>query len=220
MRRFLARRLLNIIEDCTGIGTVYSDFQAQEIEGGNKMRPNKRYEAFTLMELVIVIAIISALAGMILAGVFKAVERSRSAGTVTLFKNIDLACRTYFIDWGKYPPDGNTGSTPDANGANNVLYMALIAEVALSGAPAWGPYMEFDTRVLNGSEPELIIDYWRIPIVYDNNWTEGTDYKLAATPGDGEFDSAETDNNSKVDLLSAGPDKILGTADDVNNWED
>lgn len=186
------------------------------------MRLNKQYGAFTLIELVIVIAIISILAGMILAGIAKAVERSKNVGTATLMKNIDLACRTYFNDWGKYPPDANTGS-PVADEGNNLLYIALTVEIARSGAPAWGPYMDFDRRNINEVVPELIIDYWGTPIVYDNNWTEGTDYKGAALGDDltaNEFDSAETDNNPKVDLLSAGPDKTLGTADDVNNWED
>ena len=185
---------------------------------------------FTLIELLVVIGIICILAGMLLAGIRAVVIKMRKAATITLIKNMDLACTTYFNDWGKYPPDnlGDTSTTPTKEQANNMLFKALTTEISRGGAPSWGPYMTFDGRQLDTNDPtnreSIIVDSWGETLVYDNNFTEGTNYKGAALGDDlgvDEFDSAETDNRETVDFLSGGPDKdVTVTPDNICNWQD
>ncbi len=193
----------------------------------------KTRRGFTLIELLVVIAIICILAGMLLAGIRAVVIKMRKAATITLIKNMDLACTTYFNDWGKYPPDSdNASGDPDRAEANNMLFRALITEVSRGGAPSWGPYMTFDGKQLDTNNPTSleshIIDSWGEVIVYDNNFSEGTDYRGDDPPtsyGDdltnAEFDSPETDNKETVDFLSGGPDKDVTTSpDNICNWQD
>jgi len=192
----------------------------------------KKKRGFTLIELLVVIAIICILAGMLLAGIRAVVIKMRKAATITLIKNIDLACNTYFNDWGKYPPDSDGSDAATKEEANNMLFKALTTEVSRGGAPSWGPYMTFDGKQLDTNNPtnrdSMIIDSWSEVLIYDNNFTEGTDYKGDDPPtsygddqGTDEFDTPQTDNKETVDLLSSGPDKDVTTsADNVCNWQD
>ena len=53
--------------------------------------------------------------------------------------------------------------------------------------------------------------------MYDNNSSEGTDYRSSHDAKVDEFDSRWTDCKSDVDFRSAGPDGEFGTDDDVTN---
>ncbi len=183
----------------------------------------KERKGFTLIELLVVIGIIVLLAGMLLVALRTAVRKAHAAATSNLIKQIDQACRSYYNDYGKYPPDNKgDGTTPDADVANNALYKALTSTVSRKGAPPWGPYMDFQARFLEGTDPDCyIIDGYRKHIMYDNNWTEGPDYQGSSAGDDlaaDEFDSQYTDHNKEFDLLSPGLDGVFGTSDDIGNW--
>ena len=69
---------------------------------------------FTLIELLIVIAIIAILAGMLLPALNSAREKSRTANCIGNLKQIGVVFQSYANDWNDYITPGSY-STPDNN---------------------------------------------------------------------------------------------------------
>lgn len=72
---------------------------------------NKNTEAFTLIELVVVIAIIGLLAAIVLIALNQARVKSRDAKRVADIRQIQTALELYYSDNGAYPNIG-CASTP------------------------------------------------------------------------------------------------------------
>jgi prepilin-type N-terminal cleavage/methylation domain-containing protein/prepilin-type processing-associated H-X9-DG protein len=62
-------------------------------------------QAFTLVELLVVVAIISILAALLMTSLKGAMEAARSVACVNNEKQISLACQNYLPDWNNYFPD-------------------------------------------------------------------------------------------------------------------
>lgn len=81
-------------------------------------RPAARRQAFTLTELLIVIAIIAVLAGLIAAAAVNALRSSRRSSIVLDIKNISGGLENFKNDYGAYPPNainpvpGTTSGSP------------------------------------------------------------------------------------------------------------
>lgn len=70
--------------------------------------PLRKRSAFTLIELLIVIAIIAILAGLGFAGVNGALKTARKAEVRGMANQIKLALNTYYGEYGVWPPNVTT----------------------------------------------------------------------------------------------------------------
>jgi prepilin-type N-terminal cleavage/methylation domain-containing protein len=66
--------------------------------------PKTPVAAFTLIELLTVIAIIAVLMGLLFPALSGAKEQARRADAGTAVRNIVSACKSYYNDYGKFPP--------------------------------------------------------------------------------------------------------------------
>lgn len=117
--------------------------------------------AFTLMELLVVMAIISILAGMAIGGA----QMARKRGTITKAKAtiaaLEAAIDMHELDTGVYPPSGN----------ENLVRALTDIE---NPDPDWnGPYIRLREEDL---EEEKYIDSWGNPYVFINPGTHNPSF--------------------------------------------
>lgn len=80
-----------------------------------------RRPAFTLTELLIVIAIIAVLAGLIAAAAVNALKNARRAAILLDIKNISTAAENFKNDYGAYPPNGMNPNPGAGTGTPSAL---------------------------------------------------------------------------------------------------
>ncbi len=97
--------------------------------------PKNRAEAFTLIELLTVIAIIAVLMGLLFPAIAAAKEQARKADAKAALKDIINACQHYRTDYGKFPPVAG----------------ALVGTVDTSGYYAFGDTSEGKCKLSNDS---------------------------------------------------------------------
>jgi prepilin-type N-terminal cleavage/methylation domain-containing protein len=181
---------------------------------------------FTLVEILIVIAIISVLASMTTAGVILARENARKAVAKVTLAGLTSALGDYILDTGRYPG----AKAPAADNAFPDLYEALagLRPPKGGGGPS-APYFDFklenlmvpDDGAVGGFReavpsdlrdpkvPKYARDPWGNPYVYVENRSH-PDRAYPMRPG-------------KADIYSTGRDGIDQTAegekgDDIGNW--
>lgn len=88
-------------------------------------------KGFTLIELMVVIAIIAILAAVVAPNAFKAIEKAKAAGVTSDFKAIKTAALGFYADCGVWPENGHAP--------------AFMSNLDLASNPitGWdGPYLE------------------------------------------------------------------------------
>ena len=106
-------------------------------------------KSLTLIELMVVIAIIGILGVVITPVVNKAIRKARDARRIEDFTTVSLAMELYFIDYSEYPPSPNlSGSWDDHNTDFEAVAAVLVSEELLKTIPKdpnpnTSPYMQY-----------------------------------------------------------------------------
>ena len=124
-------------------------------------RGQHRYNAFTLIELILVVGIIIVLAGLVLSTVGYARKKGARARAETEIAALSAACENYNADNGVYPRDTTNNTTdnldPRTNGdprttgynfASFYLYTQLSGDTSGNRSPTGKSYMAFKPNML------------------------------------------------------------------------
>lgn len=159
-----------------------------------------RSSGFTLIELIVVMAIIMILAGLITGAAMKAKQRALVAQTRTMISGLETALGMLQMDLGGYSATGNASLVTTLTTMSGSYYVNPTT-YSITSASGWsGPYMNFKVGEVSGGTAR---DAWGTALTYNN-------------PGTAH--SGGPDYTTYVDIWSNGPDKTSGTADDVSNW--
>ncbi|MFH1744534.1 MAG: prepilin-type N-terminal cleavage/methylation domain-containing protein [bacterium] len=147
--------------------------------------------AFTLVELLVVVAIIGILAAIITPNVVTQIDRAKFAKTQALIQSLEVALETYKLDYKKYPPSMYDTNSRDAIAPSE--FYKIIGERAKSPVSIKGKDLKeyqngdffWDTKTYNyllqGGVPasvltapastgteraEAIVDAWGNPLYY------------------------------------------------------
>ena len=158
----------------------------------NVMKP-----AFTLLEILTVIAIIAVLASLTIGGMGYYDDKMKYSRTEILIASIEQALEDYKSDNGSYP-SGNIGNLFNAlYGDGTNVYLATL-----------NPELKGKQRNVSESEPYLIVDAWGKVLRYRHNKNNMANPK------------------QDYDLISLGPNGVgdfgstteWAKADDIKNW--
>jgi prepilin-type N-terminal cleavage/methylation domain-containing protein len=150
----------------------------------------KSVQAFTLVELMVVIALIVLLMAMVGSGLWKARQKAQITRAKVDMRAMEQAIRSFKAEYEKWPgdPDGlQTNSTWRNNNYQLVKYLVSSNPVL--------PY-----TVLNKRQRA----FWEMDgtnVTFYDGW--GSPYSITVDP-----------TNSTVSLISAGPDKNINTLGD------
>jgi prepilin-type N-terminal cleavage/methylation domain-containing protein len=190
-----------------------------------------RKKAFTLIELLAVIAIIGILAGFIFAAVSSAIERARISKTQSTINSLDVAMKSFERDAGSFSdlltelnaPNGQLKSETQRARLVEVLSGKKLkpdgtfqVDNDIRSQALWnGPYLEPRRKEL--SEKGELVDSWGHPLDVRIK-TSAYDKMMKHRPDSYEIYSYgpnEVDDGGK----STGTGYQGGKADDINNWD-
>lgn len=173
-----------------------------------------RNSAFTLVELLTVIAILSVLAGLLLPSLSKAREKAKETATKTFIQQIEIALGMYEEDHGILPPDYDADAAHAHGSDAESLYYYLVEDLPGTSKDEYldlrdKQICDKDTGTGSGSGRNELRDNFGNPIQYD--WNAG-----ASEPGLG-----HANQRNSFDLWSFGSDGIDddGDGNDINNWD-
>jgi prepilin-type N-terminal cleavage/methylation domain-containing protein len=200
---------------------------------------------FTLIEILVVLAIIATLAAIVLPQLFKSGEAGEVAATQVRLDQLQNAIKMYETKWGDYPPSRLKWlKWLKASAANTANEGAEALVLALSTERKSGPYIEWQEDYLeNCDEDRLssvpskisykkadlfeVVDYWGNPFVYIHCRDYGKLRKFVDCEGQSHTLKAQKSkklgtyhNINSYQMWSFGPNRINenGRGDDIANF--
>jgi len=158
-----------------------------------------RTSGFTLIEMIVVLAIIMILAGLVTGAAMKAKERAMVAQTKTMISGLETAIGMFQMDLGGYPNSGNANLVTNLTTLGGTYTVGTTSYTVVSTSGWSGPYMNFKTGDVVGG---TVRDAWGTAFTYTR-------------PG---INHAPPDYTTYVDILSNGPNKTTPNSDDISNW--
>ena len=200
------------------------------------MNQNRRRNAFTLIELLTVIAIIAILIALLFPAIKSSLQKAEIAQAQNDVKNIEGALKAYYTEYGKWP-NGNGIATDYSYGSPPPLYpnycgnyglMDTLRSIQDSDPGGCGngmfvnnprkiQFIEIPTKSLD--QYGNFLDPWKHPyqITLDTGFDNICQNLAAGGPSPvGLPPNAVTNRN--VVVWSFGPDGIAGTKDDITSW--
>jgi general secretion pathway protein G len=153
--------------------------------------------AFTLLEIMVVIAIIGLLVGVAVTGVQSALNKARKQ-TATIFVTTTLKTplERYKIDCGSYPTT--------EEGLQALLVMPASAPAGWSG-----PYLDLTPATV------MTLDPWQHPYQYAFPGPHNS--VSTSTDPSGQVTTTTTTARNRYDVWSMGED-VADPNDDIGNW--
>jgi prepilin-type N-terminal cleavage/methylation domain-containing protein len=96
------------------------------------MRTQPRHHAFTLVELLTVLAIVGILMGLTVSSISSALQHARRSTATMSVKNIAHSIRAYSLDYGRYPAVAEASGPPE----NRLIIVGESAALATKGNAA------------------------------------------------------------------------------------
>lgn len=146
--------------------------------------------SFTLVEVLVTIAIIVILAGILIGGIGFATRRADEAKTITQLETVAAAIEAFRADRGYYP-QAATAVEVKITRDGDAVYLDAAKKIALFNRKTKSPYIK-------GTSADLT-DAWGNALLFQ-------------CPG--------THNPAAFDLWSRGQDGNSDTDDDITNWND
>ncbi|MEW6536491.1 MAG: prepilin-type N-terminal cleavage/methylation domain-containing protein [Candidatus Auribacterota bacterium] len=147
-------------------------------------------KGFTLVEMLVVMAIIAIIAGFLFPTVQKVKENARTARARAMMETLGLALQAYRVDWGVFGPNEN-----DLNDSGALYTM-------LTTSKKNGPYMEFkESDIDDDGSKKKLLDPW-------------AGFYIVVVDTDGGSNSVPAHNRHSFDISCTSK-----TGTEINNWE-
>jgi prepilin-type N-terminal cleavage/methylation domain-containing protein len=203
-------------------------------------------QAFTLIEMLVVVAIVGILFSMSFAAFSGAGTAARISATNTFIEQLKSALENYSNDFGDYPPSSCKRAGLTSNGTNDGIECLVRC---LSTTRKNGPYFEFsDKQLLNADGDETAtdgprssfgvkvlheaVDDWGHPIIYLHNkdyakgqqvteLDDNMEAKKVQALGSKSKKTGQYNSLTSFQIWSCGPDgkNDQGEGDDVKSWD-
>ncbi|MCY3022711.1 MAG: prepilin-type N-terminal cleavage/methylation domain-containing protein [Planctomycetota bacterium] len=182
---------------------------------------------FTVIEMMVVVAIIAILVGLLVPVVGGVREKAKIKATQTLIEGISTALNRYLTDFDDYPKSNVEGNDLGLEAEPDSLYRYLCGEDGKGIAKKTGsivrqiePYFTPPSEnVRREGKNVYIVDPWLQRISY-LNCKQYTDQRRVDP---NYIDDGKCHNPTSFDIWSTGPDRkkddpAKPPGDDINNW--
>jgi type II secretory pathway pseudopilin PulG len=180
----------------------------------------RRYNGFTVIELIVVVGVINILTGLVLSTVGYARNKGARARAETEIAAMSAACESYKADNGAYPSSGDTNNlnargggnprSPSYNLASLYLYTQLSGDSTGNRNPTGKTYMQFKPNMLYPPDQTQTVLYIQDP--FGNSYGYSTIYNPVANP------SPTPGYNPTFDLWSTAGDLNGNQNQWITNW--